>query len=130
MRITIACPENLIPDANQFAMVLGLSANDINTFAKVRLQDSGGELYSVVSFPITQSWLDKANAVLIRPLWDGEATIVDMVAVNRAKALFEIDKTAQSDKLIGCIGDNGVEVIKLMGLYSIEEIPLVEEEEE
>ena len=49
MRITIACPENLIPDANQFAMVLGLSANDINTFAKVRLEDSGGELYSVVT---------------------------------------------------------------------------------
>ena len=121
MRATIACPQELIPDANQLAMALGLSANDVKTFTNASLQDSNGALYAVASFPITQAWLDKVNAALVRPSWDGE--LIDMVAANRAKALFEISQTpaiAQSDKITGCIGDSGITVIEAMGLYAVE----------
>jgi hypothetical protein len=122
MRITIVCPEGLLAEANQLAMVLGVSHNDINTYKNLYWQskDSGTiKLYAAASFIVSESWLDKANAELVRPVWDEELAI-DMVAANKAKDVFEINQTpinAQDNKITAMMGSNGVSAINSMGVY-------------
>ena len=124
MRITIACPEALISDANHFAMVLGYGAADGLTYSDVSRQDDGGNLYACVSTPVGSNFVTVAQAPLQRPAWDTDS-IIDMVAANRAQAALvysETPVTALVAKLTACVGDNALEVLTAMGLVDIEEI--------
>ena len=120
MRITIVCPEALITDANQLAMVLGLTVSDVNTYSTPTYQDGDSALYSAASFLASQVWIDKAKSLLVRPRWD-EDSIIDMVAAKRAQQVLIISETtlqAHSDKITACIGGDGLTAIASMGLSS------------
>ena len=120
MRITIACPELLIPDANQLAMVLGLTVSDINTYGTPTYKDEDLSLYSAASFLASQVWIDKAKSPLVRPRWD-EDNIIDMTAAKRAQQVLiisEITVQAHPDKITACIGGDGLTAIASMGLSS------------
>lgn len=120
MRITIACPESLISDANQLSMVLGLTVSDVNTYGTPTYQDEDSALYSAASFLASQVWIDKAKSPLVRPRWD-ENNVIDMVAAKRAQQVLiisEITLQAKSDKITACLGDNGLTALVSMGLSS------------
>lgn len=56
-RVTLACPESLIPQANQLALIVGESAGDDRTFNTGSYQDSQGSLYAVASTVTTRDFL-------------------------------------------------------------------------
>ena len=121
MRITIACPEELISDANQLSMVLGLTVNDVNTYGTPTHQDEDLVLYSAASFLASQVWIDKAKSPLVRPRWD-EDNSIDMVAAKRAQQVLIIGEAASQakiDKITACLGGDGVVTLASMGLSSV-----------
>lgn len=48
-RLTLAVPEQLIPQANQLALIVGESAADVGTFTTAGWQDAQGNKYAVCS---------------------------------------------------------------------------------
>lgn len=51
LRITIVCPESMIDDANQFALCVGNSAADAQTFQRAGWEDQDGRKYAMASLP-------------------------------------------------------------------------------
>jgi hypothetical protein len=123
MRITAACPQALVADANQLSMVLAIGPADVNTYGEPGWQDAEGNLYAVASWPSTNEWVQVAQAELMRPERD-EAEIVDMVAAQRAQAatLFsQVSTTATPAQITVCCGDDALEVLTGMGLITVSE---------
>jgi hypothetical protein len=121
MRITAACPEALMPDANQLAMALGESVADAETYRNPSWQDADGNLYAAASFEARDEWIAAAQGPLTRPAWDTEG-IIDMDAAARAQAalVFTTDATpAQPDRLTAIGGMDGIEALQAMGLLSL-----------
>lgn len=56
-RVTLACPESLIPAANQLALIVGESAGDDQTFSTPSYQDSQGNKYAVASTVVVAGFL-------------------------------------------------------------------------
>lgn len=48
-RMTLVVPEQLMPQANQLALIAGESTNDDQTFTNANWQDASGNLYAVCS---------------------------------------------------------------------------------
>ena len=48
-RLTLAVPKALMVEANQLALMVGESANDVNTFTEADWTDESGNLYAVCS---------------------------------------------------------------------------------
>jgi hypothetical protein len=122
MRITAACPEQLQSDANQLAMCLALGPDDINTYKGLNWQDSSGNLYACASWLTNTQWIAMAQQTLVRPTWDTD-NIIDMDVATRAQGKLVFNDTAiiaTPDTLTACLGDNGLLVIKGMGLTSVE----------
>jgi len=86
-RVTIVCPADLIPDANQLALVLGESPSDDHTFGAPHYEDAGGNLYAVSSTVATGNFQTKAGSPLQAP---GHAPDADLVAAARAQAAIYI----------------------------------------
>jgi len=84
-RITAAAPEALVSDANQYAMCLGQSEADGQTYRGLNWTDADGNLYAAASFEARDEWITFAQAPLVRPAWDVDE-IIDMVAAERAQA--------------------------------------------
>lgn len=123
MRITVACPESLMEDANQLAMVLAFSPEDAMTYRGLNWRDSESNLYAAASFEARPEWIIGAQSKLVRPLWDTEPYTINMAAANRAQAslVFAQEPTlASPDKLTAMAGVEGVEALALMGLVQIE----------
>jgi len=121
MRITAACPAELIDDANQLAMVLAHGPDDIKTYAGLNWQDSNGNLYTCASWPTSEQWITKAQSALVRPTWDVD-NIIDMDAAVRAQNALVFSSTAveaMPDKLTACLGDNGLNTLSIMGLFVV-----------
>jgi hypothetical protein len=122
-RITIACPEALIPDANQLAAALGQSMADAETFNSVGWQDATSNLFSAASVAVSDSWIVKAQEPLVRPEWD-TAEEIDMVAASRAQAVlvFVTEPTpATIDQITAMIWDDGLQALDMMGLVIVAE---------
>ena len=86
IRITIACPEAHIGDANHLAMVLGEGPAEALTYGTPTWQDGDGNLYAVASLPVSPEWLAAAQGPLDRPAWDTEPYEVNMAGAERAQA--------------------------------------------
>lgn len=127
-RLTAACPEALVSDANQLAMCLAYSVADSETFrTPCGWQDQVGNLYSAASWEASDSWITLAQAPLVRPAWDIEE-VIDMDAANRAQAVLVLwlsgDETpplATTDKLTLIAGDNAPASLSAMGLSVIQQ---------
>ena len=57
MRVTAACPEDLISDARHLAMVLGFGPEDADTYGEASWQDAAGNLYACASWICIESWV-------------------------------------------------------------------------
>ena len=118
MRITCSCPEAMISDANQYAMCLGQSEADGQTYNGLNWQDADGNLYAAASFEARDEWITFAQAPLVRPAWDVNE-IIDMVAAERAQAalVFSTEVLLASPAALTAIGGmDGVTALDAMGL--------------
>ena len=114
IRLTIACPEAMIADANQFARCTGYGPDDDKTFGAATWQDASGNLYSVTSGLVKEVYQGNAMATLKRPDWD-----CNMAAANRAQAKIKIGGAARPDNLVAVFGEVDAALAEL-GLTRIE----------
>lgn len=122
MRITVACPEALIPDANHLAQVLAFGPADTMTYRGLNWRDAAGNLYAAASFEARDEWVIGAQSPLTRPAWDTDQGI-SMVAARRAQAalVFVQEATpAAPDKLTALAGPDGPAALAMMGLSPVE----------
>ncbi|MFP5511039.1 MAG: hypothetical protein ACLGIP_18110 [Alphaproteobacteria bacterium] len=123
MRVTVACPEALISDANHLAMVLAFSEADALTYRGLNWRDAAGNLYAAASFESRPEWIIGAQSTLARPAWDTDQAI-SMAAAQRAQAalVFAQEATpAMPDKLTAIAGPDGPAALAMMGLSPVEE---------
>lgn len=119
IRITVACPEALISDASQLAMVLGQGPDDGRTYGVPGWQDAEGNLYAAASFVAPPAWITGATQPLTRPAWDVAPYRVNMAGASRAQAALVIqDSPAPAmPGLIGVLtGIAGTLALQAMGL--------------
>lgn len=129
IRITIACPEALMGDANELASVLGLHPDDVYTFTTLTHEDVEGNAYSVVSMLASPNFPEQAVDVLHEPEWGA-----NLAAARRAQyalAIYEPPSYfpdeeegeiieapfAAPGKLAAVIGDG--DVLGILGLTRI-----------
>jgi hypothetical protein len=121
MRLTAACPEALMDDANHLMMALGLSTGDGETFAAPIWRDGNGALYAAASFMAGESWVHRAQAALDRPAWD-VVGLIDMDAAARAQAALAFVRAggdaqaARAGVLVLAEGDRGPASLAAMGV--------------
>lgn len=128
MRITAACPEAMISDANQLAMVLAFGSDDGRTYGPAAWQDASGSLYSAASWVASPQWVEAAQQPLTRPEWDTEPYRVNMVGAKRAQAALvfwspdseEPAPKANLSQLVAIGGIEGIEALQDMGLTLVE----------
>ena len=121
MRITVSCPQALIPQANQLAMCLAFSEADSRTYGALNWQDANGNTYAAASFLAPPEWITAAQSPLVRPDWDTDQ-IIDMDAAAEAQAalVFSTEAIAASPNALTAIGGmEGIEALAAMGLTPV-----------
>lgn len=116
IRITFACPERFIPDANQLARVVGYSEADERTYGEPQYQDADGNLYAVASGLVVPHFAEVTMAPLVEPEWGA-----DMEAAGRAQELAALGQPASSDHISAVPGDDVQAALSFMGLTLIAE---------
>ncbi|WP_225029419.1 hypothetical protein [Xinfangfangia pollutisoli] len=122
IRITLACPEALIGDANQLARCLGSSAADAQTYGAPRYRDATGARYAVASGLVPAGFLADARAPLTPPPWGA-----DMDAAARAQACIALwqppedpaeppEPWARPDRLAALVSDDPQAALAILGL--------------
>ena len=127
MRITVSCPQALIPQANQLAMCLAFSEADSRTYGALNWQDTNDNFYAAASFVALEHWITFAQSPLVRPDWDTEE-IIDMVAAAEAQAalVFSTEALAASPNALTAIGGmEGIEALAAMGLTQVPDDDLI-----
>lgn len=128
-RITVACPEAKIDDANDLAMVTASGPADARTYGEAQWRDTKGNLYTAASFVTGREWASAAQSTIERPEWDGDGGYtVNMAGAERAQKaiLFWTPQmggavpSARPDKLVAVAGLEGPDALKAMGLQRVE----------
>ena len=95
-RMSLAVPQALIPQANNLALIAGLSAADINTFTTANWQDKDGNLYAVCSTVIKPVVLSMFGISLTDITLPNHAVNADVSAAQAA--LDKVVMYKQGDK--------------------------------
>jgi hypothetical protein len=111
MRVTIACPEARIADANQLARCLGLGPDDDKTYGAAQWIDGAGNRYAVAGGVVGPNFSQSASSPLIEPGWG-----CDLAAAQRAQALIQIGQPAAPDRIAAVFGDDAMASLAAMGL--------------
>ena len=114
MRVTIACPDGLIGDANQLALCLGLGPEDAHTYGAARWLDGEGNRYAVASAIVSSRFAADTSSPLADPQWGA-----DMTAAARAQALIQIGAPAGPDRLACIIGDDAGAALAVLGVTRV-----------
>jgi hypothetical protein len=61
-KVVFICPESLQTESNQLACIMGLTAEDVNTFNNLFYENSSGDKFSVVATVATQSFIDQQQS--------------------------------------------------------------------
>lgn len=117
-RVTIACPEALIEDANQLASCLGYCPDDALTYGAPIWLDAAGNRYSVASTLVGPDFVAAAGSPLKEPAWGAN---MDAAAIAQAAIRIgnpEAPKTCRAapDALVAVFGDDQWTALALMGL--------------
>ena len=115
IRVTIACPEALISDANQLALCLGLGPDDVRTYGAAEWQDAAGNRYAVASALVGASFTSAAASPLQVPPWGA-----DMAAAARAQALVRLSVPADPGHIAAILEDEAQAAIAVLGLTRVE----------
>ncbi len=111
IRVTIACPEALIGDANQLALCLGLGLEDAQTYGEACWLDAAGNRYAVASAIVSSRFAADASSPL-----DAPPCGADMPAARRAQALIRLGEPAGPGHLAAIIGDDAMAAIAVLGV--------------
>ena len=115
MRVTIACPEALIVDANQLARCLGYSEDDGLTYGLPIWQDVLGNRYAVASGVVSDAFPEAAASLLSEPEWGA-----DMEAAARAQAAIAIGVPADPACLAAVFGEVE-DALSVLGVSRVDE---------
>lgn len=115
MRVTIACPEALIPDANQLAVCLGYGPDDALTYGLPIWLDAAGNRYAVASAVVEDGFAADASSPLTEPPWGA-----DMAAAARAQAVIRIGGAADPSRLVAVFGDDPQAAIAVLGVTLVD----------
>jgi hypothetical protein len=126
MILTIAVPAAHVEDTNHFAMAIGYSVADGQTYGAPTWQDTAGNLYSAASLTVFGGFVQAATTSLQRPVWDTEE-VVDLMAASRAQALVVLwlnnsDTTApqaNTNTITAIGGMSGLDALTAMGLARV-----------
>ncbi|WP_371170285.1 hypothetical protein [Aliiroseovarius sp. 2305UL8-7] len=124
LRITIACPESRIADANQFALCLGYSSADVQTFQGAMWEDADGARYALASLLASAHFPQVATSELLAPT---HAPNADIASATRAQMALEVwtpempgpFPTLTPEKLVAVIGLDAGLAIPLLGLTPV-----------
>ncbi|SPF78775.1 hypothetical protein ALP8811_02707 [Aliiroseovarius pelagivivens] len=94
LRITIACPEAMMADANQFALCVGSSAADVQTFKRAGWENQTGARFALASLLAGDDFPVAASSVLQTP---AHAPMADIDAAARAQSKLAIWSPLMSD---------------------------------
>lgn len=96
-RMSLAVPQALMTQANNLALITGLSAADINTFTTANWQDANGNLYAVCSTVIKPVVLGLFGINLTDVTLPAHAINADVAAAQQA--LDKVVMYKQGDKV-------------------------------
>ncbi|MCK8463441.1 hypothetical protein MUY35_06215 [Aliiroseovarius sp. S1339] len=124
IRITIACPENMIAEANQFALCIGSTPADAQTFGSATWEDGQGERYALASLLAGPQFAQTAAEPLRAPDHTEHA---DVTAAAFAQSALRIWSplspgsfpSLSADRLIAVIGLDAGLAIPLLGLSPV-----------
>jgi len=123
IRITAAASATVIDAANHYAMCIGMSEAEADTYQGLNWQDGSGNLYAATSFMVRPEWLTAAQSPLVRPAWDTSG-VVDMTLAAQGQAALVFwsshqditNPTATKDTLTAYANSGIQEALELMGL--------------
>lgn len=122
-RMSLAVPQAYMPQANQLALITGISAADVNTFTDANWQDRDGNLYTVCSTAIKPLVLGMLGIKLSSIPLPSHAEGVDVVAAQEAldKAIMwsGIEKVS-IDKILIAIDYEPLQFFKDCGLMEFD----------
>lgn len=116
IRVTIACPEALIGDANQLALCLGYGVADALTYGAPVWQDGVGNLYAVASTLVSETFAATAGSALVEPAWGA-----DMAAAARAQAAIRIGGAADPARLVAVFDEDPQAALAVLGVTAAPE---------
>ena len=131
MRVTIACPEALIGDANQLALCLGRGPEDAQTYGEALWRDAAGNRYAVASALVSHRFVAVASSALAEPPWGA-----DMPAARRAQAALRViapsadpeasppDPRATPEAIVAVIEEDAGAAVRMLGVVMVEDAPL------
>lgn len=96
-RMSLAVPQALMPQANQLALIVGVSEHDDKTFTAANWQDSDGNLYAVCSTVIKPVVLNMFGVSLSNITLPAHAINADITAAQQA--LDKVVKYQHGDKV-------------------------------
>lgn len=126
LRVTIACPEDLLDKANQLALILGESPADDKTFINLYWKDESNTYYSVSSTLAQSTFSNTATSELSIP---SHAPNANLEMAIEAQELLQIGNpenpvTANSGTISAIVDvkeSSALDHIELMGLTKISE---------
>jgi hypothetical protein len=126
MRVTIACPEGLIDDANQLATALGQGVADLKSFRATLWQDDQANRFACASFEADEDWVAKAATEIQRPGWDsGPSYAINLTGARRAQTSLQLwlasdtetqPPAALPDRLTAIAGLSAERALEMMAL--------------
>ena len=122
-RMSLAVPQALMTQANNLALITGLSAADINTFTTANWQDKDGNLYAVCSTVIKPVVLGLFGISLTDVTLPAHAINADVVAAQQALdkvVMYKQGDKAIAAKIMCAIDFEPLQVFSDMGLTIIE----------
>ena len=122
-RMSLAVPQALMPQANNLALITGLSAADINTFTTANWQDKDGNLYAVCSTVIKPVVLGLFGISLTDITLPAHAVNADITAAQQALdkvVMYKQGDKASTAKIMCAIDFEPLAAFSDMGLTIIE----------
>lgn len=124
IRITIACPEGMMSEANQFALCVGNSPADAQTFGSATWEDGTGERYALASLLAGAQFPQVAGAPLQAPAYTPDADIAEAGIAQAALRIWSPMSQGSfpeigPDRLVAVIGLEAGLAIPLLGLSPV-----------
>jgi len=93
MRVTIACPESMMNDANAWCTAISHIPGDKHTFQHPVWVDTHGNKYAAASAIVPNDWLDNLTTTLTRPQWDTQPYDINMTGAARTQEHMRVTNT-------------------------------------
>ncbi len=122
-RMSLAVPQALTPQANQLALIVGVSSDDDKTFTTANWQDKDGNLYAVCSSVIKPVVLSMFGISLADITLPAHAINADVAAAQQALnkvVMYEQGDKASTAKIMCAIDFEPLQAFSDMGLTIIE----------